>query len=76
MFKVFKKTLYLLLGLIELNFALAYIDPGTGGMIAGSVWPFVVGLLGIVGGFFVKFFFKPIKKGVLFTWEKIKGRNQ
>lgn len=70
-----KCCLLLLFGLVQLRVAHAYIDPGTGGMIAGSVWPFVVGILTVVGGFFVKFFFKPIKKGVLFTWGKV-GRRK
>ena len=38
-----------------------YIDPGTGGMVVGSVWPMVLLILGAIGGFFVKWFYKPIK---------------
>jgi hypothetical protein len=44
--------------------ALAYIDPGTGGMIiGGSIWPFIVAIFAAVGGFFLKFF-KPVKEKV------------
>tara|TARA_Y100000310_G_scaffold310403_1_gene355608 strand:- start:210 stop:473 length:264 start_codon:yes stop_codon:yes gene_type:complete len=67
--------IFFFVGLLELNVALAYIDPGTGGMIAGSVWPFIVGVLGVIGGFFAKRFFKPVKRGVLFTWDKVKRRK-
>lgn len=38
-----------------------YIDPGTGGMVVGSVWPAVLMVLGVIGGFFVKWFYKPFK---------------
>lgn len=48
------------------NSVLAYIDPGTTGMIiGGGLWPFILAALAVVSGFFVKFFFRPIKKGVL-----------
>jgi len=43
----------------------AYIDPGTGGMIIGSVWPFILAILAAIGGFFFRYFFKPIKKTFL-----------
>ena len=49
---------------------LAYIDPGTGGMIAGSVWPFVIGILAAIGGFFVRYLFKPVKGFVRKIWKK------
>lgn len=39
----------------------AYIDPGTGGMIIGSIWPVIVAFFAAIGGFFVKVFWKPIK---------------
>lgn len=38
-----------------------YIDPGTGGMIVGSIWPLILAVLATIGGFFVKRFYKPIK---------------
>ncbi len=50
----------------------AYIDPGTGGMIVGSAWPFILGILAAVGGFFLRYFFKPIKKTFLKLWKLIK----
>ena len=58
--------------IIQSSFSLAYIDPGTGGMIAGSIWPMVVGILTAIGGFCVRYFFKPIKKTIL----KICGKNE
>jgi hypothetical protein len=42
-----------------------YIDPGTGGMILGSVWPFILLALGAVAAFFLKIFYNPLKR--LFT---------
>jgi len=51
--------------------ASAYIDPGTGGMIVGSVWPFIIAVLAVIGGFFLKYFFKPIKKTFLKLWKLI-----
>ncbi|OIO61666.1 hypothetical protein AUJ83_04455 [Candidatus Woesearchaeota archaeon CG1_02_33_12] len=50
----------------------AYIDPGTGGMIIGSVWPFILAILAAIGGFFFRYFFKPIKKTFLKLWKLIK----
>ena len=50
----------------------AYIDPGKGGMIIGSVWPFILAILAAIGGFFFRYFFKPIKKTFLKLWKLIK----
>ena len=58
-----KRIILLILStIINSTSILAYIDPGTGGMIAGSVWPFVVGILATIGAFFSKSLFRPIKK--------------
>jgi len=51
--------------------ASAYVDPGTGGMIIGSIWPFILAILAAIGGFFLKYFFKPIKKIFLKLWKPI-----
>jgi len=71
------KTLFIiiLIVFIELKVVSAYIDPGTGGMVVGSVWPFILGVFAAIGGFFLECFFKPIKKGVLKLWSKIKRKN-
>jgi hypothetical protein len=50
----------------------AYIDPATGGMIVGSVWPFIIGVLGAIGAFFLRNFYKPIKSNISRIWKKIK----
>jgi hypothetical protein len=42
--------------------AVAYIDPGTGSAVAGSIWPIILMILGAIGAFFAKWFIKPIKK--------------
>ncbi|GEM_PF-2482099 len=52
--------------------ASAYVEPGTGGMIIGSVWPFILAILVAIGGFFLKYFFKPIKKTLLKLWKLTK----
>ncbi len=66
-----KKTAAILLSIgLSVGMALAYIDPGTGGLIAGSLWPLILGILGAIGGFFAKYLFKPIKRGVRRVWKK------
>jgi len=40
---------------------LAYVDPGTGGMVVGSVWLMILAVLAAIGGFFAKMFYKPLK---------------
>ena len=42
--------------------ALAYIDPGTGGVLMSTIWPLIVAVFSAVIAFFVKWFWKPIKK--------------
>ncbi len=42
--------------------SLAYLDPGTGGMIINTIWPLIVTLFAAIGAFFVKWFWKPIKR--------------
>lgn len=67
--------IFILVCLIGLKAVSAYIDPGTGGMIiGGSIWPFVLVIFAAIGGFFLKFF-KPIKKRILESWQKIKRKN-
>lgn len=41
---------------------LAYLDPGTGGVLLSTIWPFIVAFFAAVGAFIVKWFWKPIKK--------------
>ena len=40
---------------------LAYINPGTGAAIIGSVWPLIVAVFSAMFLFLVKYFWKPIK---------------
>ena len=55
---------------------LAYIDPGTTGMIiGGSIWPFILIILGAIGGFFGKFLFKPTKKVFRKIWRRLKRKD-
>lgn len=60
--KKLNKLVYFLAMLIILTEkAFAYIDPGTGGMVVGSLWPMILAILAVIGSFFVKIFYKPIK---------------
>lgn len=55
---------------LNMNMALAYIDPGTGGTIIGnSLWPFLAGIFAIIGGFFARYF-RRIKRGITRIWRK------
>ena len=42
--------------------ALAYLDPGTGGALFNTIWPFIVAFFSAVIAFLVKWFWNPIKK--------------
>lgn len=71
-----RSLLLIIFGIIGASSVSAYIDPGTAGMIiGGGIWPFILAILAVIGGFFLKFFFKPIKKGVLSVWGKIKEKT-
>jgi len=56
--------------------AFAYIDPGTGGIIAGSLWPLIVAFFSAIAAFLVKYFWKPIKKFFLKLFGKKKKWNE
>ena len=63
-----KKGLLIFWLLTSSTSVLAYIDPGTGTAIAGSIWPFILMVLGAIGAFFIKYFFSPIKKTCVRVW--------
>jgi len=73
--KINRSLLLITVALLSVEQALAYIDPGTGGMIIGSIWPFIVAVFAAIGGFFLKFF-RPIKTGVASTWKKIRKKEE
>lgn len=57
------KKLTILVGIIlSSSLSYAYIDPGTAGAVAGSIWPFILMILGAIGGFLAKIFWHPIKR--------------
>ena len=60
-----KKYCFLIMGAIGVfvlnNSAFAYLDPGTGSAIAGSIWPLIVAFFSAIGAFFVRKFWNPIK---------------
>ncbi|MEM3154145.1 MAG: hypothetical protein QW165_01085 [Candidatus Woesearchaeota archaeon] len=57
-----KRGIWALGIIIGANSATAYIDPGTGSAVAGSIWPFILMLLGAIGAFFSRWLIKPLKK--------------
>jgi hypothetical protein len=62
-----KKIILVVLFIICSTSALAYIDPGTGSAIAGSLWPILLAIFSTVVAFLTKIFWKPIKR----TFKKI-----
>jgi len=61
-FKKKKLYSYLVFAILLVFISNAYIDPGTGGMILGSIWSSILGFFSLVLGFFGIYFFKPIKR--------------
>ncbi len=57
-----RKSLFLIITLINLKLATAYIDPGTGGMILSSSGSIIGLILAVIAGFFGKYLINPIKK--------------
>lgn len=55
-----KFFLYAVTAVLLLSHASAYIDPGTGASIIGSIWPALVAILSGIGAFFVRKFWRPI----------------
>jgi len=52
------------------NGVLAYLDPGTGRAIIGSLWPLVVAFFLAMGVFLTKYFWNPIKKSASKVFKK------
>ena len=54
-----KKTIILIICITSISSAHAYIDPGTAGVIiGGGIWPFILGILILVGLYTGKIFEK------------------
>ena len=54
--------IYLALTLALSGNALAYIDPGTGGVFLNTIWPAIIAFFSAIIAFFIKWFWNPIKK--------------
>ncbi|MBR9679036.1 MAG: hypothetical protein GON13_02105 [Nanoarchaeota archaeon] len=67
-----KKIILLTGSLLLTNNALAYIDPGTGVAVAGSLWPMLVAGLSAALAFLIKIFWTPIKNAFLKIKKKLK----
>jgi len=57
------------------NYAMSYIDPGTGSIIISSIWPFILAFFSAIGAFIIKVFWKPIKQKIL-NFKKNKKRKK
>ncbi len=66
-----KKNALLITGFLLTNWAYAYLDPGTGSAIAGSLWPALLAFFSAVVAFALKYFWNPIKN--LFSRKKEKS---
>lgn len=68
------RLLIALLAFLALSaFASAYIDPGTGGLIIGSIGPIIAAIIGAIVAFITLKFIKPVRKLLAGLWEGIKG---
>ena len=65
-----KKAIYVTFILLLSQQALAYIDPGTGGVIAGSVLNFIYVILLAIGGFIAAYMYRPVKRFILRMFKK------
>ncbi len=54
----------------------AYIDPGTGGMILGSIWSTIAAVFALISAFFIRHFIEPIKRRIHKLWMLIKNIGQ
>ncbi len=59
-----RRYLGALISLAALPAALAYIDPGTGGLVLGSTWGLLASALGAVGAFVLFRLIKPLKNRI------------
>ena len=50
---------------IAIESAFAYVDPGIGFAISGSLWPLMFAIFSAISAFVVKYFWTPIKKEFL-----------
>lgn len=59
-----KKIIFLVFFLFMQNSAsvLAYIDPGTAGLVFNSFWSYLLGFIGTIGGIIALRFITPLKK--------------
>ena len=61
--KIYAISLIHSIGFILLSrSALAYINPGTGSAVAGTLWPLIIIVFSTIGAFLIKNFWTPIKK--------------
>lgn len=57
----FSKNFFLIGFFLLVKDVSAYIDPGTGAMTIGAIWPMILAFFGAICTFCVKLFWKPIK---------------
>jgi hypothetical protein len=62
--KSVRAALFFFLLMIYSPHVSAYIDPGTGGMVLGSAWTWIVGLIAAASGIASAYLLKPISKWI------------
>lgn len=54
----------------------AYVDPGTGGILVGTLLPIIVAFFSAIAVFFLRFFWKPLRRAFgRITGKDPKGGN-
>lgn len=70
--RIYPVAILVVVGILGASAASAYIDPGTGGMIAGSIWPFIVSIFVGIGAFIAGIYRNNIKATFLRIFRKKK----
>jgi hypothetical protein len=60
-----RKGLVLLMVCSSIGSAFGYINPGTGTVIAGSLWPVIVAFFSSIFALLVRYFWTPINEEVI-----------
>ena len=67
---IYKSIVLIVIIVLLSQNVLAYLNPGLGSLIIGSLWPLIVGGFVVAGAFVVKRFWNPIKNGVSKIFKK------
>ena len=59
-------------GYIQFQELISYLDPGTGGLVIGSLSGYVVAALAAIGAFLMAYFIRPLKRFILKLWSSFR----